>query len=241
MFDDGVRYELKTVKAVRGLEARSVSKWHKEGWELVDQSAGTLHTTLEFRRRKPPLPVRQIVLGGAAALVLAGVIGVGALLEGDGDGKTSPSADATPVATEQPTGTPTPVATEQPASTPTPAATGQPVDASTPITDTTVNALLDRLNAGDMGGIANGDRFRFTGELIWSDVWGTGVTGEFSVHLNAKDGTDDLMVFVDESAAAGWQDGTRVEMVVESGERTINGETWGGWLLARSVQVVPGS
>lgn len=239
MFDDGVRYELKTVKAVRGLEGRSVSKWHKEGWELVDQIPGTVQTTLEFRRRKPPLPVRQIVLGGAAAIVLAGVIAVGALLEGDDDGKTSPSADASPVATEQPASTPTPVATEQPASPPTPVATEQPVDSSAPITDTTVDALLDRLNAGNAGGIANGDRFRFTGELIWSDVWTTGATGEFAVNLEAKGGADDLFVFVDEATADGWQDGTRVEMVVESGERTIDGETSGGWLRAQSATVVP--
>ena len=180
-------------------------------------------------------------MGSAAALVLAGVIGVGALLEGDGDGKNAPSADATPVATEQPAGTPTPVVTEQPASPPPPAVPDQPVDASTPITDTTVDALFDRLNSADMGGIKNGDRFEVTAELWSSESWGTGVTGEFAVYLKAKGGANDLLVFVDESAAAGWQDGTRVEMVVEAGERTINGETGGGWLRARSAQVVPGS
>src|SRR3954470_19105452 len=100
MVDGGVRYELKTVKALRGTEGRSVAKWQKDGWELVDQSAGTLHTTLNFRKPKPPLPVRQIAIGGAAVLVLAGIIGVGALLEGDGDGKNSASATSTSVAEE---------------------------------------------------------------------------------------------------------------------------------------------
>src|SRR4051812_30224716 len=119
MVDDGVRYELKTVKALRGTEGRSTAKWQNEGWELVDQSAGTLHTTLNFRRRKPPLPVRQMVIWGAVALILAGIIGVGALLEGKGDGKESRSADPTPVATERSDSPPAPVATEQPDSVPT--------------------------------------------------------------------------------------------------------------------------
>lgn len=229
MVDDGVRYELKTVKAIRGTEARSTAKWQKEGWELVDRSGGTLHTTLNFRRPKPPLPVRQILIGGAAALVLAGIIGAGVLLEGNGDGQGAQSAAPASVATERTASPPAPVATEQPASPP------------APITDITVDELLDRLNSADMGGIQNGDRFRFTEELSGSDYWGTGASGEFTVYLKAKGGANDLMVFVDESDAADWQDGTRVEMVVEAGETTINGETTDGWLRARSVTTVPGS
>jgi hypothetical protein len=225
MVDDSVRYELKTVRAMRGTEGRSTAKWQNEGWELVGQSAGTLHTTLNFRRRKPPLPMRQIVIGGAVALILAGIIGTGALLEGLGPGKDSRSANPTPVATEQ---SDSPPATEQPDSPP------------TRITDITVDELLDRLNSASMGGTKNGDRFRFAAELFESDAWRTGASGEFTVYLKAKGGADDLMVFVDESDAAGWQDGTRVEMVVESGEATINGETTGGWLRAKSVKTVAG-
>jgi hypothetical protein len=228
MVDDGVRYELKTVKAMRGTEGRSTAKWQKEGWELVDQSTGTLHTTLNFRRPKPPLPMRHIVIGGAVALILAGIIGVGALLEGKGDGKDSPSTSPATVATEQSDSPSTPVATEQPDSPP------------TQITDITVDELLDKLNSASMGGIKNGDRFRITAELFESDAWGTGASGEFTVYLKAKGGAGDLMVFVDESDAAGWQDGTRVTMVVESGETTINGETTDGWLRAQSVTTVPG-
>lgn len=228
MVDDGVRYELKTVKAMRGTEGRSTAKWHKEGWELVDQSAGTLHTTLNFRRPKPPLPMRQIVMGGAVALILAGIIGVGALLEGNGDGKDSRSTSPTPVATEQTASPPTPVATEQSASPP------------TQITDITVDELLDKLNSAGKGGIKNGDRFRLTAELFESDAWGTGASGNFDVYLKAKGGADDLMVFVNQSDANAWQNGTRVEMVVKSVEATINGETTDGWLQAQSVKTVPG-
>ena len=49
----------------------------------------------------------------------------------------------------------------------------------------------------------------------------------------------DALVFVDESDAAGWRDGTKVQMVVESGEATINGETTEGWLGAASVDTIP--
>ena len=49
-------YELKSVKALRGMESRSIAKWQEAGWELVDQRTGTLHTTLDLRRLKPEVP-----------------------------------------------------------------------------------------------------------------------------------------------------------------------------------------
>lgn len=235
MLDNGVRYESKTVKTLRGTEGRSIAKWHREGWELADQTAGILHTTLDFRRPKPPVNIRSVVIGGALALTLAGIIGVGALLEADGDGKDSTSSP-TPVATEQSDSPPRSTGTEQSES----AETEQPDSPPTPVTDTTVDGLLDTLNSAGMGGIEIGDRFRLTGVLFESDAWTTGASGDFVVYLKAKGGADDLMVFVDESDAAGWHDGTRVEMVVESVEATINGETTDGWLRARSVKTVPG-
>lgn len=106
------------------------------------------------------------------------------------------------------------------------------------IVDTTVDELLNKINSADMGGIQVGDQFRFTGELFMSDLWMTGAAGEYTVLLKAQGGAQDLMVFVDEADAAGWQDGTIVEMVVESVEITIDGETSGGWLRARSVSTV---
>jgi hypothetical protein len=227
--DDGVRYELQTVKALRGTEGRSTAKWQKEGWELVDQSAGALHSTLTFRRPKPPLPLRQLLIGGAVALVLAGIIGVGALLEGDGDDKDSRASNSTSVATEQSDSPSSPVATER--------AENPPAQ----VTDTTVDELLDALNSAGMGGITNGDQFRLTAELFESDAWGTGASGDFVVFLKAKGGADDLPVFVDESDAKGWQNGTRVQMVVEAEEATINGEASDGWLRARSAETVPGT
>ncbi|MGY1839112.1 MULTISPECIES: hypothetical protein [unclassified Modestobacter] len=239
MVDDGVRYEQKTVKAMRGAESRSIAKWQKEGWELVDQAAGTLRTTLNLRRPKPPLPVRQMVIGGAVALVLAGVIGVGALLEGDSGGTGSASANPSPAATEQSQG-PQPIATGQSVSPPPPVAAEQSASPPAPVTNITVDELLDRLNSGDLGGVQVGDRFSLSAELFSSVAWGTGASGDFAVYLKAKGGANDLMVFVNESDADGWQDGTRVEMIVESVEVTINGETTDGWLRAQSVQTVSG-
>ena len=108
-----------------------------------------------------------------------------------------------------------------------------------PVTETTVDALLEQLNAADMGGIKTGDRFRLTGELFMSDLWITGVSGDYFVLLKAQGGAQDLMVIVDKSDAAAWRDGTKVDMTVESVEITNSGETTGGWLKAQSVTVIP--
>jgi hypothetical protein len=127
---------------------------------------------------------------------------------------------------EEPSAEPTPVATAKSASPPT-----------KPIVDITVDALLDKLNAGDT---EVWDQFRFTGELFQEDLWSTGATGEYSVLLKAKGGKQDLFVFIDEAKAASWHDGTRVEMVVRVEERTIDDETSDGWLNVMSVKTLSG-
>lgn len=96
--------------------------------------------------------------------------------------------------------------------------------------DTTVDELLDRLNSPDLGGIKVGDRFRFTGELVRSDLWYTARTGDYVILFTAHGGADDLMVLVDESEAIGWVDGTRLEAIVENVEITLDGDTTDGWL-----------
>lgn len=103
------------------------------------------------------------------------------------------------------------------------------------VVDTTVDELLDRLNSAQLGGIQTGDQFRFTGELMGAEYWSTGASGEYTVLFKAHGGADDLFVFVDQSETAGWTDGTIVEVVVESGEATINGETTDGWLRVIAV------
>jgi hypothetical protein len=107
------------------------------------------------------------------------------------------------------------------------------------VADITVDELLNKLNSAGMGGVEVGDQFRLTGELFMSDLWMTGAAGEYTVMLKAQGGAQDLSVFVDESEAAGWSDGTKVQMIVESVEATIDGETTEGWLKAQSVKTVP--
>lgn len=107
------------------------------------------------------------------------------------------------------------------------------------VTDTSVDELLDRLNSAGMGGIELGDQFRFTGELMGSEYWMTGASGDYMVMFSAKGGANDLMVLLNESDAAGWTDGTRLEMVVEHVEVTINGELVNGYLRQVSATLLP--
>lgn len=89
---DDIKYEFKSVQAVRGLESRSIAKEQKEGgWELVDQTQGTLRTTLKFRRVKPETslskawvvfrglaPAKQwAVVAGMTILLLLAAVGIG--------------------------------------------------------------------------------------------------------------------------------------------------------------------
>ena len=111
-----------------------------------------------------------------------------------------------------------------------------------PVVDTSVDALLDRLNNetidGPGAGPKTGDRFRITGPLFEADAWGPRASGDYAVMLKAKGGANDLEVLVDESDAAKWPNGTRVEMVVELVEVTINGEKLNGFLRAVSVKTL---
>lgn len=98
--DEVVKYETKEVRAIRGTEPLSVSKWEKEGWELVGQAQGTLSSTLTFRRPKPKPP--WLLIGGAAALAV--VIGVGTAVEAaNGGGSHPPTSNSTPTARSSPT------------------------------------------------------------------------------------------------------------------------------------------
>jgi hypothetical protein len=228
--DDHVQHEFKCVQALRGRESSAQAKWQNQGWEFVSENRGTLRTELNFRRVKPKTfgthllsiiatfrrmqPKTQLALVASCALILvAGITGivVGTQIGGD---------------------TPNPRAAQTTASTAPPA---EPT-----VTNITVDELLDKLNLGTTGGIKVGDQFRVTGELFESDAWGIMASGDFVVDLKAKEGADDLAVFVDESDANGWQNGTKVEMVVKMVEATINGETTDGFLEALSAKTISG-
>jgi len=96
MADDDITYETRTVRAVRGTEARTVSKLENEGWEVVSQTRGALRTDIVVRRAKPKSRVLlYAIVGGAFALALVTVITIGALNE-----RNAPPAnlDVTPIA-----------------------------------------------------------------------------------------------------------------------------------------------
>lgn len=221
-----MKYEIRSVKTVRGLEARTKAKLEQEGWEFVSQDQGTLRSELTFRRQKPEIPWKLIGIGGGLfALLIVGLLIISAVGGGDSSNDTAEAL---------PSPTPSQIAPTE-ASTP----SVEPVAAAPVVTAITVDDLLDKLNSGRMGGIKIGDQFRLTGELFMSKLWITGATKEYNVLLKAHGGADDLSVFVDKPETAGWRDGTKVQMIVEMGEATIKGETTDGWLRAVSVETIP--
>ena len=91
---------------------------------------------------------------------------------------------------------------------------------------------------GPGAGPKTGDRYRISGPLFESDAWGPTASGHYAVMFKAKDGADDLQVLVEESDASTWANGTKVEMVVELVEVTIDGEKLNGFLQAVSVKTL---
>jgi hypothetical protein len=222
----GMKYETRSVKTVRGMEARTRAKVEKEGWEFVSQDQGTVRSELNFRRPKPETPWKLIGIGGGLLAVLIIVLLIVNALGGGESSSNSAVALPSPASSQiAPTEASTPSV--------------EPAPAAPVVTTITVDELLDKLNSAQMGGIKTGDQFRLTGELFMSKLWMTGAAGEFTVMLKAQGGAQDLSVFVDKSDAAGWRDGTKVQMIVEAGEATINGETTDGWLRALSVETIP--
>ncbi len=67
MTGEETRYEITEIKAIRGMEAKTIASKQQEGWELVTQQQGRLRTTMTFRRPKPKNPWRLwAALGGFA-------------------------------------------------------------------------------------------------------------------------------------------------------------------------------
>ena len=94
------KYEFREVRAMRGFEKKTIAKWEADGWEFVSENQGKVQSKLNFRRPKPKLPVKFIAIGAAVAVVLAGIITVGALTEGDkkGDAVAIPTPSHSSVA-----------------------------------------------------------------------------------------------------------------------------------------------
>jgi hypothetical protein len=127
---DDIKYEYNSVQTVRGMENRSIAKAQKEGgWELVDQTQGTLRTTLNFRRVKPETflskawdafrglaPAKQRALAAAVAvLLLLAAVGIAAAPnKGDTNAEnTATKSTESATVNETPTPSPTPTPSEE--------------------------------------------------------------------------------------------------------------------------------
>ncbi|MCX4623626.1 hypothetical protein [Streptomyces albogriseolus] len=77
---DEIKYEYKTVQTVRGTDGLVISKMQRDGWDVVEQSQGTLRSTLTFRRSKKPIPWPLVGAGAAVLAIIAIVIGSAAAL-----------------------------------------------------------------------------------------------------------------------------------------------------------------
>lgn len=115
--DTEVSYETKTVRAIRGMESRTIKKWVDEGWEVVSQTPGKLQTEITLRRPKPKSRLLLwLVGGGVFALVLATIITFGVI----GERNAVPAESAAPAPRE------TTTAPREPSSEPTEASTPDP-------------------------------------------------------------------------------------------------------------------
>lgn len=94
--DTDIKYETKTVRAVRGMESRTIEKWEGEGWQVVSQVPAKIRTEIMFRRPVPKSrPLLWIACGGVLTIALATVIVIGVLGEKD----SSPAEPAIPSST----------------------------------------------------------------------------------------------------------------------------------------------
>lgn len=105
MVDDGVQYEFKEVRVIRGTEGRTTRKWQDSGWELVTQEPGPLlQSNLTFRRPKPKVQWRLMAVLGGTVLLLAIVGSVVGAFQGGGEAPeaTSPSTEVAVAQSQKP-------------------------------------------------------------------------------------------------------------------------------------------
>ena len=95
-----------------------MSKWEKEGWEVVSQSQGKLQTKITIRRPKPKTPWRLVAIGGGvlAVLVIA-LIANGIIREQSGaepaETPAASTSETTPTPSGRPSQEPTPTESTQ--------------------------------------------------------------------------------------------------------------------------------
>lgn len=137
MADDGVKYETRTVRTIRGAEFRTVSKWEKEGWEVVSQSQGKWQTEITIRRPKPTTPWRLVAIGGGVLAVLI----IALIVNGSSREQSSAEPAGTPTASPSET---TSTSGERPSQEPTPTESAEAGDVVlTPESNADLAAVLD--------------------------------------------------------------------------------------------------
>lgn len=136
------KFETTTVQAVRGTVTRTIAKREEDGWELVSPTPGKLRTELVFRRPKPPIPWRTIIIGGSCAAVLAAVILVMSLISGHTAEKASTQT------TGGPTSSPTSATSAPVSSAPAAEKNASGDDALTPQSNAEFAALLGGADSG---------------------------------------------------------------------------------------------
>lgn len=106
---DEVQYESKRVKAIRGMEARTIAKWTADGWEFVGQTPGAISSELSFRRVKRKISRAVIAAAAGIAVLVVVAITIGAITERNDPTSAAPPVSATtdPGGSASETGAPT--------------------------------------------------------------------------------------------------------------------------------------
>ncbi|MGP9736083.1 DUF4839 domain-containing protein [Brachybacterium sp. AOP42-C2-15] len=94
MARDDVKYEFKTVRAVRGTEPRTIKKWEQNGWEVTGRTPGKIQTEISLRRPQPRTPWFRVAIAGGLALALIAFALIMSVVQGEG-------ADDAPAATSE--------------------------------------------------------------------------------------------------------------------------------------------
>lgn len=136
--DREVKYDLTTVRSVRGLEARTIAKWEKDGWEFVSQEVGKIQTQITLRRPKTPVPWRTLAIIGGVLAVCAIVIVIGVSVSGGGS--KEPEASSSPTSSTAAEATP---------------ASEAPVESTEPVKPTT-DEILTAENNADLAALLSG-------------------------------------------------------------------------------------
>jgi hypothetical protein len=213
--DSEVRYEFKTVHAMRGLEARTAAKWAGRGWTFESQEPDTLRTKMTFKRVRPKASKTPLVAIGA--LLGIGILGlsIGALSE-DQDGTDPKSAETRSSApTDPPTAVPSPTPTDSPTPTPTPT----PIPSETPTPTPSEEPQAPQAPAvPDVLTIDNSDALRVALEADSCDQSLITFVKKYRRHQIEFDGSITAVNVYD----AGWPYGTIADILLAAGDDGSN-------------------